>query len=51
VLGKHAGRSSVVLALKELGLSPTEKQIDDIVIRMKELGDKERKSRTQTSRQ
>ena len=40
VLGKHAGRSSVVLALKELGLSATEKQIDDIVVRMKELGDK-----------
>ena len=40
VLGKHAGRSSVVLALKELGLSANDKQIDDIVIRMKELGDK-----------
>ncbi|VVB95225.1 (R)-citramalate synthase CimA [uncultured archaeon] len=40
VLGKHAGRTSVVLALKELGLSATENQIDDIVIRMKELGDK-----------
>ena len=40
VLGKHAGRSSVVLALKELGLDASDKQIDDIVIRMKELGDK-----------
>lgn len=40
VLGKHAGRSSVVLALKELGLSASEKQTDDIVLRMKELGDK-----------
>ncbi len=40
VLGKHAGKSSVVLALKELGLSASEKQIDDIVLRMKELGDK-----------
>jgi D-citramalate synthase len=40
VLGKHAGRSSVVLALKELGLSANDKQIDDVVIRMKELGDK-----------
>jgi D-citramalate synthase len=40
VLGKHAGRSSVVLALKELGLQANEKQIDDIVNRMKELGDK-----------
>lgn len=40
VLGKHAGRSSVVLALKELGLTASEKQIDDIVVRIKELGDK-----------
>lgn len=40
VLGKHAGRSSVVLALKELGLFANEKQIDDIVNRMKELGDR-----------
>ncbi len=40
VLGKHAGRSSVVLALKEFGISASEKQIDDIVTRMKELGDK-----------
>jgi D-citramalate synthase len=40
VLGKHAGKSSVVLALKEMGIAATEKQIDDIVVRMKELGDK-----------
>lgn len=40
VLGKHAGKSSVVLALKELGLSVSEKQVDEIVVRMKELGDK-----------
>ena len=40
VMGKHAGRSSVVLALKELGLDVTEEQIDDIVTRIKELGDK-----------
>lgn len=40
VLGKHAGRSSVVLALKELGLLANDKQIDEIVTRMKELGDK-----------
>ncbi|MFU8766808.1 MAG: (R)-citramalate synthase [Candidatus Methanoperedens sp.] len=40
VMGKHAGRSSVVLALKELGLDVTEQQIDDIVVRVKELGDK-----------
>lgn len=40
ILGKHAGRSSVVLALKELGLAVNDRQIDEIVIRMKELGDK-----------
>lgn len=40
VLGKHAGKSSVVLAMKEMGIAATEKQIDDIVDRMKELGDK-----------
>jgi len=40
VLGKHAGRSSVVLALKEMGISVTEKQIDNIVERMKDMGDK-----------
>jgi D-citramalate synthase len=40
ILGKHAGRSSVVLALKELGLTVNDRQIDEIVIRMKELGDK-----------
>ncbi len=40
VLGKHAGKSSVLLALKELGISTSEKQVDEIVARMKELGDK-----------
>ena len=40
VLGKHTGRSSVVLALKELGLAASEKQTDDILTRIKELGDK-----------
>ncbi|MBU4076190.1 MAG: 2-isopropylmalate synthase, partial [Euryarchaeota archaeon] len=40
VLGKHAGRSSVVLALKDMGIPVTEKQIDNIVERMKEMGDK-----------
>ena len=32
VLGKHAGRSSVVLALKEFGLAASEKQIDVHVV-------------------
>jgi len=40
VLGKHAGKSSIALALRELGLSANEKQLDDIVNRIKELGDK-----------
>jgi D-citramalate synthase len=40
VLGKHAGKSSVILALKEFGLPANDKQIDEIVVRMKEMGDK-----------
>ncbi|MDF1558398.1 MAG: 2-isopropylmalate synthase [ANME-2 cluster archaeon] len=40
VLGKHAGRSSVELALKELGLDISPLQLDEIVSRIKELGDK-----------
>jgi D-citramalate synthase len=39
-LGKHAGRSSVELALKELGLDVSTEQLDEIVTRIKELGDK-----------
>jgi len=40
VLGKHAGRASVELALKEFGISVTEDQLSEIVLRVKELGDK-----------
>jgi len=40
VLGKHAGRASVELALKEFGLGVTEPQLAQIVTRVKELGDK-----------
>lgn len=40
VLGKHAGRSSIELALRELGLTSTGEQLDDIFARVKELGDK-----------
>jgi D-citramalate synthase len=40
VLGKHAGRASVELALKEFGLRATEAQLTSIVARVKELGDK-----------
>ncbi|WP_445468599.1 (R)-citramalate synthase [Methanosalsum natronophilum] len=39
VLGKHAGKSSVTLALKELGLDTDAAQLDEIVSRVKELGD------------
>lgn len=40
VLGKHAGRASVELAMREFGLSVTRQQLDEIVARVKELGDK-----------
>jgi len=40
VLGKHAGKSSVILALKELGLDVSDEQLNEIVARIKELGDK-----------
>ncbi len=40
VLGKHAGRASVELALREFGISASELQLAQIVARVKELGDK-----------
>jgi len=40
VLGKHAGSSSVELALREFGIGVTEEQLAQIVSRVKELGDK-----------
>ncbi|VVB65182.1 (R)-citramalate synthase CimA [uncultured archaeon] len=40
VLGKHAGRASVELALKEFGIGVTDDQLAQIVERVKELGDK-----------
>jgi D-citramalate synthase len=40
VLGKHAGRTSVVMALREIGLEATEPQVDEITRQVKELGDK-----------
>ncbi len=39
VLGKHAGNSSVTLALKELGLEVDDAQLNEILQRVKELGD------------
>ncbi|MEA3281086.1 MAG: 2-isopropylmalate synthase [Euryarchaeota archaeon] len=40
VLGKHAGRSSIKLALRELGLTATGDQLDDIFDQVKRLEDK-----------
>lgn len=40
VLGKHAGKSSVILALKELGIETNDEQKEEIVVRIKDLGDK-----------
>ncbi len=40
VLGKHAGRASVELALREFGLVVSDQQLGQIVSRVKELGDK-----------
>jgi len=40
VLGKHAGRASVELALREFGIGVTDEQLARIVTRVKELGDK-----------
>ncbi len=40
VLGKHTGKSSVILALKELDLDVSDEQLNEIVARIKELGDK-----------
>jgi len=39
VLGKHAGRASVEAILKDLGYSATKEQMDEILARIKELGD------------
>jgi D-citramalate synthase len=40
VLGKHAGRTSVVMALREIGLDATALQVDEITRQVKDLGDK-----------
>ena len=39
VLGKHAGRSSITLALNEMGLKADEVQTEEIFKRVKQLGD------------
>lgn len=40
VLGKHAGKASVEAILKELGYSATPQQMEEILARIKDLGDK-----------
>jgi D-citramalate synthase len=40
VLGKHAGKASVELALREFGIGVSDAQLSQIVTRVKELGDK-----------
>lgn len=39
VLGKHAGKSSVTLAVKEMGFDVDDSQLQEILHRVKELGD------------
>lgn len=43
VLGKHAGRASVLLALKEMGLKVNDEQLNEIMGRIKEIGDRGKK--------
>ncbi len=40
VLGKHAGKASVQAIMKELGYSASEEQMKEILMRIKEMGDK-----------
>lgn len=39
-VGKHAGSKGIEAALREMGLTPTDKQLNEIFIRVKSLGDK-----------
>ncbi|MBC7131293.1 2-isopropylmalate synthase, partial [Candidatus Bathyarchaeota archaeon] len=40
VVGKHAGTHGIVAALEQMGLKPSQKQLEEIFLRIKELGDK-----------
>ncbi len=40
IAGKHAGKHGVKVELEEVGINPTEDQLQEIVSRVKELGDK-----------
>ncbi|RZN14533.1 MAG: 2-isopropylmalate synthase [Methanosarcinales archaeon] len=39
VFGKHTGRASIIMSLRELGLETTKEQLDEVLRRVKELGD------------
>ncbi len=39
VFGKHTGRKSIEMAVKELGIDASESELDEILHRVKELGD------------
>jgi D-citramalate synthase len=39
-VGKHAGRHGIKVALEEMGVRPSEEQLDEICRRVKEIGDK-----------
>ncbi|MCS7120101.1 MAG: 2-isopropylmalate synthase [Nitrososphaerota archaeon] len=39
-VGKHAGSGGIEAALKEMGINPTGEQLREIMLRVKELGDK-----------
>ncbi|MEM2739777.1 MAG: alpha-isopropylmalate synthase regulatory domain-containing protein, partial [Candidatus Bathyarchaeia archaeon] len=43
VAGKHAGRHGIEAILKDMGLNPTEEQLEEIFRRVKAMGDKGRK--------
>ncbi len=40
VLGKHAGKHAVKCSLEQAGLNPTDEQLNEILKRVKEIGDK-----------
>lgn len=40
VFGKHTGRAGVEMVMKDLGLAADERQLDEILRRIKEIGDK-----------
>ncbi|VUT24576.1 MAG: (R)-citramalate synthase CimA [Candidatus Methanolliviera sp. GoM_asphalt] len=43
IVGKHAGRTSVEIALKDFGFDANSEQVDEILRKIKEIGDKGKK--------